>query len=277
MKERKPSLEIDVPQVRRTLVDFLRTEITRAGFQRGVVGLSGGLDSSLACFLAAEALGPQNVLAIRMPFRTSSPESLEHAALVIEQTGVHSATVPITPMADAFLASIPEDQPVRRGNVLARLRMIVLYDRSAEFKGLVIGTGNKTEIYLGYTTLFGDSACALNPIGDLYKTQVRQLARAIGVPEVILAKPPSADLWPGQTDEGELGFTYARVDQLLTLLIDGGFTPDTCVEAGFDRAFVQAVIDRMQRNEFKRLPVPIGRLTPQRASGDPSTRRARRS
>jgi NAD+ synthase len=265
MKERNPSLEIDVNQVRRTLVDFLRTEIARAGFQRGVVGLSGGLDSALACFLAAEALGPENVLAVRMPFRTSSPESMEHATLVIQQTGVRAATVPITPMADPFLASIPEDQTVRRGNVLARLRMIVLYDRSADFKGLVIGTGNKTEILLGYTTLFGDSACALNPIGDLYKTQVRQLARVIGVPEVILAKPPSADLWPGQTDEGELGFTYARLDQLLTLLVDGGCTFDACVEAGFDRAFVQAVLDRMHRNEFKRLPPPIGRLTPHTA------------
>ncbi len=277
MKKHLPSLEIDVNQVRHTLVDFLRTEITRAGFQRGVVGLSGGLDSTLACFLAAEALGPENVLAVRMPFRTSSPESLEHAALVIQQTGVQTATIPITPMADPFLASIPEGQTVRRGNVLARLRMIVLYDRSAEFKGLVIGTGNKTEIYLGYTTLFGDSACALNPIGDLYKTQVRQLARAMGVPEVILAKPPSADLWPGQTDEGELGFTYARVDQLLTLLVDGGCTPDACVEAGFDRAFVQAVVDRMHRNEFKRLPAPIGRLMPQRPSGDTATRKPRRS
>ena len=277
MKKHLPSLEIDVNQVRHTLVDFLRTEVTRAGFQRGVVGLSGGLDSTLACLLAAEALGPENVLAVRMPFRTSSPESLEHAALVIQQTGVQTVTIPITPMADPFLASIPESQTVRRGNVLARLRMIVLYDRSAEFKGLVIGTGNKTEIYLGYTTLFGDSACALNPIGDLYKTQVRQLARAMGVPEVILAKPPSADLWPGQTDEGELGFTYARVDQLLTLLVDGGCTPDACVEAGFDRAFVQAVVDRIHRNEFKRLPAPIGRLMPQRASGDTATRKPRRS
>ena len=277
MKKHLPSLEIDVNQVRHTLVDFLRTEITRAGFQRGVVGLSGGLDSTLACLLAAEALGPENVLAVRMPFRTSSPESLEHAALVIQQTGVQTVTIPITPMADLFLASIPESQTVRRGNVLARLRMIVLYDRSAEFKGLVIGTGNKTEIYLGYTTLFGDSACALNPIGDLYKTQVRQLARAMGVPEVILAKPPSADLWPGQTDEGELGFTYARVDQLLTLLVDGGCTPDACVEAGFDRAFVQAVVDRIHRNEFKRLPAPIGRLMPQRASEDTATRKLRRS
>jgi NAD+ synthase len=270
MKEQDPSLDIDVNQVRRTLVDFLRTEIARAGLTRGVVGLSGGLDSALACFLTAEALGPENVLAICMPFRTSSPKSLEHASLVIQQTGVQTATVPITPMAEPFLASIPEDQPVRRGNVLARLRMIVLYDRSAEFKGLVIGTGNKTEIYLGYTTLFGDSACALNPIGDLYKTQVRQLARAIGVPEVILAKPPSADLWPGQTDEGELGFTYARVDQLLMLLVDRGRTPDACVEAGFDRAFVEAVLDRMHRNEFKRLPPPIGRLTPRKAGATAS-------
>jgi len=262
MTEHSASLEIDVHQVRRTLVDFLRTEIARAGFQRGVVGLSGGLDSALACLLTAEALGPENVLAVRMPFRTSSPESLEHAALVIQQTGVQTVTVPVTPMADPFLASIPEDQTVRRGNVLARLRMIVLYDRSADFKGLVVGTGNKTEILLGYTTLFGDSACALNPIGDLYKTQVRQLARALGVPEVILAKPPSADLWPGQTDEGELGFTYARVDRVLMLLVDGGCAPEACVEAGFDRAFVQAVLDRMRRNEFKRLPPPIGRLTP---------------
>lgn len=276
MMERTPSPEIDVNQVRRTLVDFLRTEITRAGFQRGVLGLSGGLDSALACFLAAEALGPENVLAVRMPYRTSSPESMKHAALVIRQTGVQSATVPITPMADPFLASIPESQTVRRGNVLARLRMIVLYDRSAEFKGLVVGTGNKTEILLGYTTLFGDSACALNPIGDLYKTQVRQLARAMGVPKVILAKPPSADLWPGQTDEGELGFTYARVDQLLMLLVDGGRAPEACVEAGFDRTFVQAVLDRMRRSEFKRLPPSIGKLTPHTAKSDAETPKARR-
>jgi NAD+ synthase len=277
MNERNPSLEIDVDQVRRALVDFLRTEIARAGFQRAVVGVSGGLDSTLACFLAAEALGPEHVLAVRMPFRTSSPESMEHAALVIRQTGVQAATIPITPMADPFLTSIPEDQIVRRGNVLARLRMIVLYDQSADFKGLVVGTGNRTEILLGYTTLYGDSACALNPIGDLYKTQVRQLAHAMGVPEVILAKPPSADLWAGQTDEGELGFTYARVDQLLMLLVDGSCAPDACVEAGFDRAFVQAVLDRMRHNEFKRLPPLIGRLTPRTTQGDPAPLKSRRT
>lgn len=256
-----PSLEIHPDLVRRILVDFLRTEITRAGFSRAVVGLSGGVDSALACYLAAEALGPENVLAVRMPYQTSSPDSLEHAALVIGQTGVRELTVPITPMAEPFLAAIPADQAVRRGNVFARLRMIVLYDRSAEFGGLVVGTGNKTEILLGYTTLYGDSACALNPLGDLYKTQIRQLARAVGVPEVIVAKPPSADLWAGQTDEGELGFTYERVDQLLLLLVDGRHSPESCVEAGFDRAFVQAVLERIRRNQFKRLQPPIAKLS----------------
>lgn len=268
MPDPATELEINVDRVRRILVDFVRMEITRAGISRAVLGLSGGVDSALACFLAAEALGPENVLAIRMPYRTSSPDSMEHATLVIRQTGVRELTIPITPMADAILPDIPEDQAVRRGNILARLRMIVLYDRSAEFQGLVVGTGNKTEILLGYTTLYGDSACALNPLGDLYKTQVRQLARAMGVPEVIVSKPPSADLWVGQTDEGELGFTYARVDQLLMLLVDGGYAPESCVEAGFDRAFVQAVLERIRRNQFKRLLPPIAKLSSRPVGND---------
>jgi NAD+ synthase len=268
MPDPATELEINVDRVRRILVDFVRMEITRAGISRAVLGLSGGVDSALSCFLAAEALGPENVLAIRMPYRTSSPDSMEHATLVIRQTGVRELTIPITPMADAILPDIPEDQPVRRGNILARLRMIVLYDRSAEFQGLVVGTGNKTEILLGYTTLYGDSACALNPLGDLYKTQVRQLARAMGVPEVIVSKPPSADLWVGQTDEGELGFTYARVDQLLMLLVDGGYAPESCVEAGFDRAFVQAVLERIRRNQFKRLLPPIAKLSSRPVGND---------
>ena len=155
-----------------------------------MVGLSGGVDSALSCYLAAEALGPENVLAVRMPYKSSSPESLEHAQLVIDALGVQSLTVPITEMVDPLFERFPDANPVRRGNVMARLRMIVLYDQSEAFRGLVVGTGNKTEILLGYTTLYGDSACALNPLGDLYKTQVRQLSRAIGVPEVIVAKPP---------------------------------------------------------------------------------------
>jgi NAD+ synthase len=254
-------LTLNTDLARTILTGFIHSEISRAGFNHVVVGLSGGVDSALSCFLAAEALGPQNVLAVRMPYKSSSPESLEHAQLVIDVLGVQSMTVPITEMADPLFEGFPEASPVRQGNVMARLRMIILYDQSEAFHGLVVGTGNKTEILLGYTTLFGDAACALNPLGDLYKTQVRQLSRAIGVPEVIVAKPPSADLWFGQTDEGELGFTYAEVDQLLYLLVDQRYSPDECVAAGFAEKFVRAVVERVRRNHFKRVLPPIAKLS----------------
>ncbi len=261
MTEPAPDLTINTDLARQILVEFLRTEIQRAGFSHGVIGLSGGVDSALACYLAAEALGPENVLAVRMPYKTSAPESYEHAELVVRATGVQEKTLPVTPMADALFELVPDAGSIRRGNVFARLRMILLYDQSAEFQGLVVGTGNKTEILLGYTTLYGDSACALNPLGDLYKTQIRQLARAVGVPEVILAKPPSADLWAGQTDEGELGFTYEQVDRLLLLLVDGRYSPQACVEAGFSPKLVEQVIERIRRNQYKRLPPPIAKLS----------------
>jgi NAD+ synthase len=186
---------------------------------------------------------------------------LDDAVEVIRLTGVREHTVSITEMAAPLLATIPAADRIRRGNVLARLRMIVLYDQSAAFEGLVLGTGNKTEILLGYTTLFGDSACALNPLGDLYKTQVRQLAAAVGVPARILAKPPSADLWPGQTDEGELGVTYAEVDRLLYLLVDERLSAAGCVEAGFKPAMVRKVIERIRRNQYKRIPPVIAKLS----------------
>jgi NAD+ synthase len=246
---------------RTILTGFIHSEISRVGFAHAVVGLSGGVDSALSCFLAAEALGPQNVLAVRMPYKSSSPDSLEHAQLVIDTLGVQSLTVPITEMADPLFEHFPDANPVRRGNVMARLRMIVLYDQSEAFRGLVVGTGNKTEILLGYTTLYGDAACALNPLGDLYKTQVRQLSRAVGVPEVIVAKPPSADLWLGQTDEGELGFTYAEVDQLLYLLVDQRYSPEECIAAGFAEKFVHTVVERVRRNHFKRILPPIAKLS----------------
>jgi NAD+ synthase len=261
MTEPAPDLTINTDLARQILVEFLRTEIQRAGFRRGVIGLSGGVDSALACYLAAEALGPENVLALRMPYKSSAPESYAHAELVVRATGVQERTLPVTPMADALFELVPDAGSIRRGNVFARLRMILLYDQSAEFQGLVIGTGNKTEILLGYTTLYGDSACALNPLGDLYKTQLRQLARAVGVPEVILAKSPSADLWSGQTDEGELGFTYEQVDRLLVLLVDGRYSPQACVEQGFSAAFVEQVLERVRRNQYKRLPPPIAKLS----------------
>jgi len=257
----KVDLTINTDLARAILTGFIRSEITRVGFERAVIGLSGGLDSALACFLAAEALGAENVLAVCMPYRTSAQDSLDDAQLVIDALGVRSLTVPISDSADPLFARFPQMNTVRRGNVMARMRMIILYDQSEEFHGLVVGTGNKTEILLGYTTIYGDSACALNPLGDLYKTQVRQLAQAIGVPEAIVAKPPSADLWVGQTDEGELGFTYAEVDRLLYLLIDERYPPQECVAAGFDESFVQAVVKRVRRFHFKRLMPPIAKIS----------------
>ncbi len=257
----RPELAINVDLARKILTGFIRSEITRTGFSRAVIGLSGGIDSALSCYLAAEAMGPENVLAVRMPYRTSSADSLEDAQRVIESTGVQSLTVPITAMVDPLFEQFPGLDNMRKGNIMARMRMIILYDQSSAFQGLVVGTGNKTEILLGYTTLFGDSANALNPIGDLYKTQVRQLSRAMGVPESVIDKAPSADLWTGQTDEGELGFTYAEVDQLLYLLIDERYTPQECVEAGFAEPFVRTVVERVRRNHFKRILPPIAKLS----------------
>ena len=243
------------------LTNFVHDEITRHGFQRAVIGLSGGIDSSLAAFVAAKALGPKNVLAVRMPYQTSSESSLEDAATVIEQLGLEELTVDITPMVEPLFKRFPDMDKVRQGNVMARQRMIILYDQSAAFDGLVVGTGNKTELLLGYSTLFGDSACALNPNGDLYKTQIRQLAGHMDVPQTIIDKPPSADLWIGQTDEDELGYTYQRVDRLLYLLIDDRFSHDECVDAGFEREFVNGVSNRVRRMHFKRVMPPIAKVS----------------
>jgi NAD+ synthase len=257
----KIDLTINTDLARQILTGFIHSEITRMGFSKAVINLSGGIDSALSCYLAAEALGPQNVLAIRLPYRSSSQDSLDHAQMVIDALGVQSITYEITPMVEPLFERFPDMSNVRKGNCMARARMIVLYDQSMAFNGLAVGTGNKTEILLGYTTLFGDSACALNPIGDLYKTQVRQLSLALGVPEPILSKAPSADLWIGQTDEDELGYTYAEVDRLLYLLIDQRYLPAECVAAGFGESFVQAVVNRIRRNQFKRILPPIAKLS----------------
>jgi NAD+ synthase len=254
-------LSVNTDLVRKILTGFIHSEITRVGYSRAVVNLSGGLDSAVSCALAAQALGAENVLALRLPYKTSSADSLEHAQLVIDQYGIQSLTIPITDMVDPLIAREPGMSSVRKGNIMARMRMVVAYDQSEAFKGLVVGTGNKTEILLGYTTLYGDSACAINPIGDLYKTQVRQLARAMGIPEPIITKPPSADLWAGQTDEDELGFTYEEVDKILYLLVDQRYRPEECVEAGFDASFVRKVVERVRKNQFKRVLPPIAKLS----------------
>ncbi|KAA3644626.1 MAG: NAD+ synthase [Chloroflexi bacterium] len=245
----------------KVLAGFIRKELGRADFSKAVLGLSGGIDSALSCFLAAEALGPENVLAVRMPYKSSSQGSLDHAQLVIEQLGVQSLTVEITEMVEPLFEKMPDMDNMRKGNVMARQRMIILYDQSEAFNGLVVGTGNKTEILLGYSTLYGDAACAINPIGDLYKTQVRQLSHALGVPDEIVNKAPSADLWAGQTDEDELGYTYEEADNLLYLIVDQRYTPQECVEAGFGEDFVQGVVRRMMRNHFKRVMPPIAKVS----------------
>src|SRR5512138_656364 len=211
-------LIINTDVARQILTGFIKSELSRVGFSRAVIGLSGGIDSALSFVLAVEALGAENVLAVRIPYQSSSADSLEHAQLIIDQYKVPSETIEITDMVEPLLKYDPQITKQRKGNIMARERMVVLYDRSEAFHGLVIGTSNKTELLLGYSTLWGDMASAINPLGDLYKTQVRQLARAMDVPSVIVDKAPSADLWIGQTDESELGFTYEDADKLLFLL-----------------------------------------------------------
>ncbi len=255
------NLCIDTDLARKILTGFIRSELGRAGFTKAVIGLSGGIDSALSCYLAAEALGPQNVLAVRMPYKTSSQGSLDHAQLVIDALGVQSLTVSITEMVDPLIERFPEMENRRKGNIMARERMIILFDQSEAFHGLVIGTGNKTEILLGYSTWYGDAACAINPLGDLYKCQVRQLSRDMSVPQPIIEKAPSADLWVGQTDEGELGFTYDQADQILNLLIDQRYTPQEVIDAGYPAEFVQGVLSRVRRNQFKRILPPIAKLS----------------
>jgi NAD+ synthase len=255
------NLDINVDLVHSILTRFIHDEITRTGMSRAVINLSGGIDSALACYLAVEALGAENVLALRLPYKSSSADSLEHAQLVTDALGITVKTFPITEMADALINLEPDMSIVRKGNIMARCRMIIAYDQSESFKGLVIGTGNKTELLLGYSTLYGDSACALNPIGDLYKTQIRQLSHAMGVPQSIIDKPPSADLWTGQTDESELGFTYETVDKLLYLLVDQRYSPEDCVASGFQEEFVRSVAIRIRRYQFKRVMPPIAKIS----------------
>ncbi len=264
-RQAAPLPEIDPAQTVDVIVAFIRSQLEQAGFERLVIGLSGGVDSATVAYLAARAIGADNLLAIRMPYRTSSEASETDALRVVTELGCRTERVDITPMVEPMLALIDDADPhaanVRRGNVMARQRMIVLYDRSAAFDALVIGTSNKTEGLLGYGTLHGDMAAALQPIGDLYKSQLRAVARELGVPEQIVAKPPSADLWPGQTDEGELGRTYADLDRALYALVDRRWSVERCVRAGLDRALVEWVRQRVARMEFKRQLAPVAKVS----------------
>lgn len=254
-------LAIHPELTKRLLVEFIRAEVRKFGFNRVVLGLSGGIDSALSATLAAEALGPENVVAIMLPYKTSSPESEGHARLLIDHLGLPNYDkIDITPMAAPLLDHYSDMSNLRRGNVLARMRMIAVFDRSAAENALVLGTSNKTEYLLGYTTWYGDSAASIQPIGDLYKTQIRALSRAIGVPAPIVDKKPSADLWPGQTDESEMGLQYDVVDQVLYLLVDERLDPERVVQRGFDQALVDRVVRTVRNMQFKRMTPVIAKV-----------------
>ena len=271
-------LAIDTDIARRVIGEFIRGQLEQAGFERAVLGLSGGIDSAVVGYLVAEAIGPERLLAVMMPYRTSSPASRADAESVIAALGCTSDLVDISPMVDGYFGSdtapgsegsdVAAATPLRRGNFAARMRMSVLYDRSVTWGGLVVGTGNKTESLIGYTTLFGDSASAFNPIGDLYKSQIRQLAVALGVPDAIVRKPPTADLWPGQTDEIEGGFSYPVLDRLLFWRIDKRRSMEEMAELGFERALVERVDRLVAGSEFKRQVPPIAKLGPRTAGVD---------
>jgi NAD+ synthase len=271
-------LAIDTDVARRVIAGFIRGQLRQAGFERCVLALSGGIDSGLVAYVVAEAIGADKLLCVLMPYRTSSPASRADAEAIVDALGCRSELVEITAMVDGYFGrdgdlgaggeAARDASPVRRGNFMARARMAVIYDRSVTFGGLVVGTGNKTESLIGYTTLFGDSACAFNPIGDLYKSQVRQMAAAMGVPTQVIAKAPSADLWPDQTDEGEGAFSYPLLDRILYWRIDRRRSIDELVEMGFERELVERVERLVATSEFKRQVPPVAKLGPRTAGVD---------
>ena len=245
-------LDLNLKEVHNELVEFLRENFKKAGFSKAVLGLSGGIDSALVAYLLRDALGKENILAIMMPYKSSNPDSLNHAKLVIEDLKINSKTIEITDMIDAYFKNEKEATSLRMGNKMARERMSILFDYSSKENSLVVGTSNKTEIYLGYSTQFGDSACALNPIGDLYKTNIWDLSRYLKIPNELIEKKPSADLWEGQTDEQEMGLTYKEADQVLYRMLEENKTVEEVLAEGFNKDLVDNIVRRMNRSEYKR-------------------------
>jgi NAD+ synthase len=255
------ALNLNMDMVRDLLVRFLRDETRNAGFEKVLIGISGGVDSAVAAHLAMEALGKKNVCGVLMPYRTSSVNSVHDAEKVCNLLGIPSETIDISEMVDPYASRYKLTNKLRLGNIMARMRMIVLYDISARDRALVVGTSNKTELLVGYGTQFGDLASAINPLGDLYKTQIWQLAKLLGVPKNIVEKKPTADLWPGQTDEGEIGMTYDDLDAILFRMIDERKTIEDLVGEGFNRASVTKVAMLVRKNQFKRRPPVIAKIS----------------
>jgi NAD+ synthase len=253
-------LRIDEVLVRKMLVLFIRDETSKVRLKRAVLGVSGGVDSAVAAALASEALGPEKVLGLFTPYRISSDESRRHAQDVAKKFGFALEEVPITAQIDHYFAERPGVDRIRLGNKMARERKSIEYDRSWP-DGMVIGTSNKTELLLGYGTQFGDMACGINPVGDLYKTQLRELALHLGVPEAVVRKPPTAELWEGQTDEGELGFTYADADLVLYHMVDRRLRPSELIAFGFDAKLVNRIREMVRRNHYKRVMPLIAKLS----------------
>ena len=245
-------LDLNLKEVHNELVEFLRENFKKAGFSKAVLGLSGGIDSALVAYLLRDALGKENVLAIMMPYKSSNPDSLNHAKLVVEDLKINAKTIEITNMIDAYFKNEKDASSLRMGNKMARERMSILFDYSSKENALVVGTSNMTEIYLGYSTQFGDSACALNPIGDLYKTNIWDLSRYLKIPNELIEKKPSADLWEGQTDEQEMGLTYKEADQVLYRMLEENKTVEEVLAEGFNKDLVDNIVRRMNRSEYKR-------------------------
>lgn len=245
-------LDLNLKDIHNELVEFLRENFKKAGFSKAVLGLSGGIDSALVAYLLRDALGKENVLAIMMPYKSSNPDSLNHAKLVVEDLKINAKTIEITDMIDAYFKNEKDASSLRMGNKMARERMAILFDYSSEENALVVGTSNKTEIYLGYSTQFGDSACALNPIGDLYKTNIWDLSRYLKIPNELIEKKPSADLWEGQTDEQEMGLTYKEADQVLYRMLEENKTVEEVLAEGFNKDLVDNIVRRINRSEYKR-------------------------
>jgi len=254
-------MKINGPFVEKILTAFIREELAKFGYKKGILGLSGGMDSAVCAFLAARALGPANVMGLVMPYGRSFSRDIEDARAIAAELGIKSELVNIKPMVDAYFKEHPTASQLRKGNKMARERMSILYDFSAREHSLILGTSNKTELLIGYGTIHGDMACAVNPLGDLYKTQVRELAVHLGVPDSILSKQPTAGLWPGQTDEGEIGLSYAELDKILYELVDLRKSVAEVLAAGFKKSAVEKIIGMIKCSEFKRKLPPIAKIS----------------